>query len=558
MNLKQLLLVVVLSAPCHGVFAQPTLGTLFYQSNTDTGYLLMAPSISNQTWLIDNCGREVHRWDSDAPPALSVHLLEDGSLLRPARISNSFNAGGTGGLIDRLDWDGLQTWRFTYSADTGHQHHDICPLPNGNVLVLAWEKHTIEKALALGRKPETLFTELWSEKIVELRPVGPNQAEYVWSWRLWDHLVQDQDPLKPNFGNPADFPGRVDINYLLDEGPESYPDWTHANSVDFNPELNQVLISVRNFHELWVIDHSTTRAEAVGSTGGNSGRGGDLLYRWGNPQAYGRGDSSDQVFFQQHDASWIPPGLPGEGHILVFNNGKDRPGVSYSSVEEILPPLEADGNYTLNTDQPYGPAEVIWRYVADPPEALISKNLSGAQRQPNGNTLICSGGNGRVIEVTPDGNTTWEYICPVGAGGPLSQGSIPSTNQLFQLSRYPVDYPGLSGRDLSPGATVQVEVSPPDCEIIPVYSGSLPEQNGAIFQAGPNPFSTRLWVLPAEKGIFHLTLVNSTGTVFYSESGGDDGWVLQTHNWPVGIYVALLQPKNRTYAYRTTLIKSGP
>ena len=270
-------------------WAQSTVGTLFYQSNTDTGYLLMAPSISPQTWLIDNCGREINRWISDAPPALSAYLLPDGSLLRTARISNNFDAGGSGGRIDRYTWDGILTWRYQYSSDTGHQHHDIEPLPNGNILVLAWEKHTAAEAIALGRNPATVNDELWSEKIVELKPVGLNEAEYVWSWRLWDHLVQDQDPLKPNFGNPYDFPGQADINVLLFEGPDSYSDWTHANGIDYNPKLDQIVLSVKNFHELWILDHSTTKAEAATSTGGNAGRGVDLLYRWGNPQAYGRG-----------------------------------------------------------------------------------------------------------------------------------------------------------------------------------------------------------------------------------------------------------------------------
>src|SRR5690606_15913622 len=108
------------------------------------------------------------------------------------------------------------------------------------------------------------------------------------------------------------------------------------NAIDYNPQLDQIMISTREFSELWIIDHSTTTAEAAGHTGGRSGKGGDILYRYGNPAAYNRGTRADQKFFYQHDAQWIEPGLPGAGNILVFNNGWNRvDGSSFSSVIEL-------------------------------------------------------------------------------------------------------------------------------------------------------------------------------------------------------------------------------
>lgn len=525
---------------CPPARAQSTLGTLTYRSTADTGYLLLAPSISTDTWLIDNCGRVVHQWDGTGTPALSAYLLPDGSLLRAVRIPNDYDAGGSGGRIERTDWDGLLLWQYDYASDTGHQHHDIQPLPNGNILVLAWEKHSAAEAIALGRNPSTVPDELWSEKIVELRPQGPGGAAYIWSWRVWDHLVQNTDPTKPNYGNPADFPGRIDINVLLDEGPGSYMDWSHANSVDYHPEADQILLSVRNFHELWIIDHSTTKAQAAGSTGGNSNRGGDLLYRWGNPQAYGRGTPADQVFFQQHDARWIPDGYPGAGNITVFNNGKGRTVGSYSSVEEIAPPIEPDGNYTLSGGDPYGPVAPVWQYGEAAPVGFNSKNLSGAERQRNGNTLICSGAEGRVIEISPDGQLEWEYICPVGLGGPLPQGSVPINNQLFRLSRYAPDFPGLLGRDLSPGDPVQLEsgsfVCPYESATGLTEGPFQPSGSNTAFHVFPNPFQQELWVIRELPVTFILSLTDASGALVWQQELDPDQSRLVLDAVPPGLY----------------------
>src|SRR5678815_4211721 len=143
--------------------------------------------------------------------------------------------------------------------------------------------------------------------------------------------------------------------------------------------------------EMYVIDHSTTTAEAAGHTGGNSGRGGDLLYRWGNPVAYGAGTEADQQLFGQHDAQWIPAGSPGAGNILIFNNGLDRPAGQFSTIEEITPPVDAQGNYALTPGSAYGPALPSWNYTAAIPTSFSSDHISGTQRLPNGNTLICDG-----------------------------------------------------------------------------------------------------------------------------------------------------------------------
>jgi hypothetical protein len=168
--------------------------------------------------------------------------------------------------------------------------------------------------------------------------------------------------------------------------------------------------------------------------GGNSGKGGDILYRWGNPAAYDAGASNDQKLFGQHGANWIEKDCPGEGNILVFNNEQSGPEGRYSSVDEIVPPVDSNGNYTITPGSAFDPEEPLWVYTTEKPSDLYSKLLSNSQRLPNGNTLICSAQQGWFIEVTPDKDTVWQYhnILPA-----------PLTNAVARVHRYHPDFPGI-------------------------------------------------------------------------------------------------------------------
>ena len=376
------------------------------ESQIGRGVVLVAPLGSSQAMLIDKDRRVVHRWDCGSGPANVTYLLEDGSLLRTARVQNPlFQArGGAGGKITRFNWDGELTWEYTVSDENLHHHHDVEPMPNGNVLVIAWERHSREEAIEAGRDPNTLSEgALWSETILELKPVGKNGAEVVWQWRQWDHLVQQFDKTKENYGDVAETPQLIDINYGIRRGGA---DWIHMNSVDYNAELDQIVMSARWFDEAWVIDHSTTTEQAASHSGGKHGRGGDLLYRWGNPEAYFAGFPFDRQFFAQHDVRWIDQGIPGAGNFLLFNNG-DRNSRSYSSVDEFQPPVRPDGSYDLSKTSAFAPQKFSWSYESQ--RDFSSNRISGAQRLPGGNTLICSGEQGWVFEVTPDGKRVWEF-----------------------------------------------------------------------------------------------------------------------------------------------------
>ena len=283
------------------------------------GYTLFSPIRYSTTYLIDMQGRLVHSWPATQTPGLSAYVYADGHLLRTANTgSASFATGGAGGRIQEFDWDGTVVWDYTYSTSSVRQHHDIERLANGDVLIIAWEGKTSAQAIAAGRNPALVTAAgLWLDHVIQVRPTGPTTGTIVWEWHVWDHVVQDIDATKPNFGVVADHPERIDLNFAQNNA----ADWTHVNGIAYDPHNDQIILSAHNLNEIWVIDHSTTTAEAAGHTGGAQGRGGDLLYRWGNPRAYARGTVADQKLFGQHDAQWIPDGVPGAGNLLVFNNG---------------------------------------------------------------------------------------------------------------------------------------------------------------------------------------------------------------------------------------------
>ena len=442
-----------------------TMGLIYCNGETSLGYTLFSPIPSNTTYLIDHEGRELHQWSSPGEhrPALSAYLLPDGDLLRTANIAQTavgnFSGGGTGGKVERIAWDGTLEWSWEYSSTLHISHHDIEPMPNGNLLMIAWEERTEEEALQAGRNPAIASdspggeNNVWPDHIIEVKPVGSNDAEIVWRWYAWDHLIQDYDETKDNYGVVADHPELLNINYVGATGNQAgRADWMHCNGLDYNSALDQIALSCRGMNEVYIIDHSTTTEEAAGHTGGNAGKGGDILYRWGNPQVYHKGLSSDQQFFAQHDVQWIETGHPDEGGLIVFNNGVGR-YPAYSSVDIIHPPTD-NGTYVLQANGTFGPNLPSWTW--DQGEAMYSGAISGAQALTNGNILVTHGTQGTLYEVNRDGEIVWEYIGPVGPNGsyvqgePLPEGNRVGTtaNAIFKATQYPVDHPAFTNRTL--------------------------------------------------------------------------------------------------------------
>jgi hypothetical protein len=357
-------------------------------------YTLYSGQNSTSTQLIDHTGAVYHSWThtTATKTGYSSYLLPGGTLLRTvSKPGNSFTGGPICGEFQKVDWNGNIIWDFVYSTTSYCSHHDICAMPNGNVLLIAYERKTAAEAIAAG--VPSISTEMWPDKIVEIQQTGPTTGVVVWEWKAWDHLVQNVDPNKANYKTSiVDHPELLNINY------KTTKDWIHMNGLDYNPMLDQITFSSHNLNEIYVIDHSTTTTEAASHSGGNSGKGGDILYRWGNPLAYGAAGTA--ILNVTHDAHWIPEGSPNAGRLVAFNNK----GVSNTiSAVDMFDAPRNNYNYDITPGQAFLPASYNQRITCQGG----TSNMGNSQQLSNGNILYTVALQGKMVEVDASGATVW-------------------------------------------------------------------------------------------------------------------------------------------------------
>ncbi|MDO6596106.1 aryl-sulfate sulfotransferase [Oceanihabitans sp. 2_MG-2023] len=402
--------------------------TIIYENDIYDAYTLLSPLGSNNTFLINNEGFVVNKWESNTS-ALVSYLTDEGNLIRALRQTNTEFESGLTGAIEILNFEGDQIWFWEYNTSNYVLHHDLSLLPNGNILAIVWEYKSANEAIQKGRNPNLLFdNKVWPCKIIEINPLANNQAEIVWQWSVWDHLIQDYDATKENFGVVSNHPELININFSSGDA-----NFNHLNSIAYIEAFDQIVVSSRNFNEFWIIDHSTSTAEAASHLGGNSNKGGDLLYRWGNPIAYNMGTPEDQRLFGQHDVTWLGNTTNNGGNFLVFNNNKYS---NKSSIDEILIPQLPNGTYELLPNSINLPETYNWSYEND---IIYSSRLSGAKRLPNGNTLITNGRAGTLYEINQLGTIVWQY-----------QNPIETNSSIFKVNKYEKNHPAFDGKDLAP------------------------------------------------------------------------------------------------------------
>ena len=506
------------------------------------------------TWKFD---------DAKYTPNYYAILLENGHLLRalrpwytpegiPSPSRRALAYYPTGSIFQEVNWDGEIVWEGRHPGHkdvTSVEFQDLTGLSDAQMqdpAIVASTLKGIESKKGIGNDLARKFNytehhdmlKIWNKKLqkytlmfIANKNVSPDDVnncgfigkpddnsfpdsvsvdviaeidmetgELLWEWWLWDHIIQNTDPAKPNYvqsiadasydGNIEEaFYHRIDVNLQSNLNQKSPgKDWAHLNSFDYRADLDLIVLNSRQFGETYIIDHSTTTEEARGDAG-------DILWRFGCPSNYASsrqlGDDAKVEFpnlfdaeytqlWGAHDAHWIGEGLPGEGHILIYNNGQGRVGPSYSDVFEINP-FDENGNFVRELDAGYGTTSyasgsnsgggtmsqttrrnsnlIVWGFTGGQ-FAMYAQVVSGAQRFPNGNTLICACASGHVFEVTKDGEVVWEYLLPLFGGYYTTNAGIDadgeavtgaaSPSKIFRAYRFTADFPGLKGRNLVP------------------------------------------------------------------------------------------------------------
>lgn len=426
-------------------FSQTSVGLLFNDINASEGYTLFTPQRNNEVFLMDNCGQKIHQWTFTESPGATCYLLPNSNLLRAGKDN-----------LEIRDWNNNIVWSYPTTANGIAQHHDIEPLPNGNILCIVSDIYTLANITSEGRNPAITDTTFKIDKIIELQPIGINNANIVWEWKFINHFIQDFDATKQNYGIVQNHPELLDLNFT--NGQDF--DYTHLNAIDYNASLDQIMISARHLSEVYIIDHSTTTLQAASNTGGNSNKGGDFLWRWGNSQVYKQGTITNQKLFLQHDCKWIETGYLDAGKITVFNNEGDGSG-TFSSIHIISPEI-VNGIYT-KTNSLFNPQNFEFSWNGSILGTVINEGKqSGVQSLPNGNLFICETSLGRISEITKTGTHLWSYKNPTG---PIvnsnytiyAQNSIiPSNlNGIFRADKYPSTYVGFNNLVLNSNGIIE-------------------------------------------------------------------------------------------------------
>ncbi len=517
------------------------------------GYTLYSTQNSTTARLLDTASAIYHTWSGlTGQTAYSSYLLPGGVLLRTVKTTNAvFTGGGMAGRVQKVDWNGTLLWDYTYSTTTYCSHHDVCALPNGNVLLIAYE---LKNSAAVTQAGCTNAITMWPDKIVEVQPTGATTGTIVWEWHLWDHLCQSNDSTKDNYvSSTAAHPELYNINYA-----PTKEIW-HMNGIDYNPMLDQIVVSAHNTNEFYVIDHSTTMAEAASHSGGRSGKGGDFLYRWGKPATYGQ--TGTTIFNVLHDAHWIPEDCPNAGYLVALNNK----GISQtqSCVDMAQPPVSGF-NYTYTPNTAWAPSTYTQRLTC----TGGTTNMGNSNQLPNGNNLVCLALSGTIYETDPAGNTIWSFTasgsvaqahrystCYVNAPAvatptiTVAGNTFTSTSATtYQWYLNGVQIPGATSQSYTATVSGTYQVRTTDAaacgyaysalEDLSVPTGIATAAETDLLNAFPNPATNMLYLSGnAVNGSFDVQLINMAGQVVLTETNARE---LDLSSLPAGMYHVMI------------------
>jgi len=500
----------------------------YFTQESMTGYTLF---LGDSLYLVNNCGEKVNTWES-VSPRYHVKLLPNGNIV--------YNDWNTNAVVER-DWDNNLVNSVGPVAFDITLDYEVIVLENGNYLCLARKAFSQEEFMNIGYNSEEIG---FTNKIDAVIEMDRNSGEIVWQWNISDHVIQERSDTIPNYGSVFDHPELLNLDAISTFDWQNEESWM-INGMDYNPTLDQIVLSVRKMGEIIIIDHSTTTEEAAGHTGGNSGMGGDILYRWGNPQNYNRGTAADQQLFYQHNPNWIEH-EEHAGKIAIYNNGLNRPDISYndrySNAPIIAPPIIAGGNYFIDDQMAFEPAMATVDYGI--PGSIInfySNYTSATKILENGNVLITVGDDNRIIELKPDGTLVWEYI-------------LPTAFFTFRAEKYYEDYPAFDEKELTPQGTIEMPSSTVPCEIISSTQSSYPSD----IQAWIDHQSRLLYIQTSGNQQYDLALYDMLGQQLEQLNWPDNGAtaISEKVSVPIPEYINgifILNIRNRENGQQTSI-----
>jgi len=401
MSRQLYLAALVVMAVC-GTLAYPTLsqlGLITNKAGVEPGYVIFgAPD--GRGYAIDVKGQVANKWN--APSAGEelgyVRPLANGNLLAATHAKrggdrpDAWPAGGD--AIIEMTQDGREVWRYTSEANVS-LHHDMERMDSGDTMMVCsrdLDRPAISKRL------------LTDDCLLEADASG----KAVWDWQTADHLDELELPAQAKAdilaGKGTTRPGAQDakgFDYLHMNAASPIP--ASAGHTDPRFRAGNFIVSYRNISTIAVVDHASKKI-VWKMTGTSIG---------------------------QHNPHFIPSGVPGTGHILLFDNGFVDPESNPIHVSSRMNSRVLEINPLDNS--------IVWDYGATksnrPIWTFFSHFISSAQRQPNGNTLICEGANGRIFEVKPDGEIVWEFVNPFAN----TSGKIPATT-VFRAAKVSPDW----------------------------------------------------------------------------------------------------------------------
>lgn len=455
-----LIVFIVLTILFPNVFEVESQATAELQDSENLIFLYMNGTARNQdqakdAFIINSDGEILHQWDNSSitsPEGAPGYLTPDGLFLRGVRSPFAETGDfvvGKWGTLQLVDWDGTVVWEYDGCVDNIEcLHHDAELMPNGNILVTAFHRYDEQDAAQEFGWNVTGQGKLLIDIIYEIKPnLEDGTSEIVWEWKWVDHVIQDGNVNLPNYGVVAEHPERIDLHYFNSAEPfmpQFLGDHTHINSIDYNPVRDEILISSATYDEIYIIDHSTTTAEAASSSGGNSGKGGDILYRWGNPEAYDFGGGDSEIYSSwrwtntQHDARWL---LDGSGNITIHNNNSTKNqkpsgrNNAWSQFFEINLPYSGN-SYSYTPGQPFVPSAPTILAEYDPLNPLFNCAFAGGgQKLENGHIFTTSATKFTLLEHDENGEIVWFFDLT---------DLHPDGGQVFKAQKYPINYAGLS------------------------------------------------------------------------------------------------------------------